>query len=227
MKTNRRNFLVLTAALALSACGGGDPVQAPLFVAFYGDSLTAGSVDDKFLPVRPVARMTALAKGAFTGIDMSYPGTSVWAARDGLAVYPTEKFSESIKKSPAKIIVIRYMASALERPENVEDYKLVLNSMVSQVRQVGKIPILVGSHWFTIPPDRYGVPLVTVQKAIDTFTLFHNATEQVANTSNTLFIDTRKVPFYGAFDIVDIIHPTQEYSDRMSEFIVRNIIESL
>lgn len=222
---NRRNFLALTTTLAIAACGGGDPVQAPLFVAFYGDSLTAGSVDDKFLPVRPVARMTELAKGTFIGIDMSYPGTSIWAARDGLAVFPTEKFLDSVKRSLARVVVIRYMASAFEGPEALEDYKLVLQNMITQVRSLGKTPILVGAHWFTVPSERYGVSNVTAQKTMDAFTLFHKATEQVAYTSSTLFIDTRKVPFYGASDIVDIIHPTQEYSDRMSAYIVDKLLK--
>ena len=39
--------------------------------------------------------------------------------------------------------------------------------------------------------------------------------QAIATNTNTAFADWGRVPFYGAWDLVDFVHPNKNYSDRL------------
>lgn len=225
-------FAALSLCVLLTACGGAEPPtlpSPPVGVSFFGDSLTSGSLDNGgHLDVLPVVRMTQLSDGAFVGRDYSYPGATVWDARDGAPGLPYVNFGDALLDDDSRIIVIRFIASALARGGDQEvEYAQVLTMMVGQVRAAGKLPVFVGAHHLVPPPERYGISLADAMRIMGNIDRFEVATKQVAEDAGVLFIETRLVPFYGAVDIADSIHPTQAYSDRMSAFIVAGLLPLL
>ena len=169
--------------------------------------------------------MTELSGGAFVGVDYAHPGMTVWDAVEGTAdALPWET---AMQRDTAQFVVIRYAGSALARPGQVRDYEQVLETMIRTAQGHRKTVVLLGSPRMAAPDDRYGISPADSARIMASVDEFEAATKALALRMGVVFIEVRKVPFYGKSDVADIIHPNQGYSDRMSAFIVERLIASL
>lgn len=224
--------LVLLAMLIGCGGGGADPVQAParaaVCVSFYGDSITSGAIKPApgWLNPRPVARITELAAGALQGVDYSLGGATVQDARDGTPGMPFGPFAQAVLADTSPVVVIRYAtANALRFADRLSEYQRTLAGMVAQARAAGKTVVLAGSAHIAAPMP--GLSADDSRQVLANVDAFEVATRAVATQTATPFIDLRAVPFEGAADMVDDVHPNQQYSDRISAHIARELVALL
>lgn len=234
--------LVLVAMLV--GCGGGgtggELVQTPaptsvptsaralVLVSFYGDSITSGAIKPApgWLNPRPVARITELAAGALQGVDWSLGGATVQDARDGTPGMPFGPFAQAIKLDASPVVVIRYAtANALRFADRLPEYQRALTDMVSQAQAAGKTVVLTGSTHIAAPMP--GLSAADSRQVLANVDAFEAATRAVATQTGVLFVDLRAVPFAGAADMADDVHPNQQYSDRVSAHIARALVALL
>ena len=226
-------FVLALVALLLGCGGGGtsvEPVQAPapVRVSFYGDSITSGAIKPPpgWLNPRPVARITELAGGALQGVDWSLGGATVQDARDGTPGMPFGPFAQAILADTSPVVVIRYAtANALRFADRLSEYQRTLADMVAQARAAGKTVVLVGSTHIAEPMP--GLSADDSRQVLANVDAFEAATRAVAAQCGVLFIDLRAVPFEGATDMADDVHPSQQYSDRVSAHIARALVALL
>jgi hypothetical protein len=80
--------------------------------------------------------------------------------------------------------------------------------IVQRLRNEGRIPVLTGfSH------QALGGELGYLQLWRRDF--YDSVIQAVARNANVTFADWGSVPFYGAVDLVDFVHPNKGYSDRL------------
>lgn len=193
----------------------------PVLVSFYGDSITAkGGLD-----VSPVQRRTELSKGAFVGVDYSLGGSTVQDAAQGDPRLPYPgPFSEWIKKDATKIVVIGHAgANALRYPDRIDEYDALLTAMIAQAIATGKTVVLSGMTRVATPVP--GVPEADAVRILQALADFDDRTEHIAMREGCLFLDLRSVPFHGLVDMLDSVHPSQDYSDRVSAYVAAKLIE--
>ena len=224
----------LLSVAVLVGCGGGgtsgEPVLplSPVAVSFYGDSITSGAIKPApgWLNPRPVARITELAAGALQGVDWSLGGATVQDARDGTPGMPFGPFAQAIKLDASPVVVIRYAtANALRFADRLPEYQRTLTDMVAQAQAAGKTVVLAGSTHIAAPMP--GLSAADSRQVLANVDAFEAATRAVANQTGTPFIDLRAVPFAGAADMADDVHPNQQYSDRISAHIARALVALL
>jgi len=192
-------------------------MKPPVFVSFYGDSITRGD----FLAVRPVQRMTQLARGAFIGVDYASGGATVQDALSGKL--PFGPWLEHIKTDKSQVIVIRYAgASALLGMEKIDEYEQSVTDMVIVAKRLGKKVVLTGMSWGVDPIP--GLSQADSDRIFGAVTAYDKRTALIALKLDVPFIDLRAVPFYGASDMMDEAHPNQVYSDRLSQAIVAQLL---
>ncbi len=229
-------IVLLTVCLvgALAGCGGGgasaEPVHAsaPVRVSFYGDSITSGTIKTPagWLNPRPVARITELAGGALQGVDYSLGGATVQDARDGTPGMPFGPFAQAILADTSPVIVIRYAtANALRFADRLPEYERALTDMVGQARAAGKTVVLAGSTHIAAPMP--GLSADDSRQVLANVDAFEAATRTVAQRTQVPFVDLRAVPFAGAADMADDVHPNQQYSDRLSAHLARALVALL
>lgn len=216
----------LICGISLVACGGGNSSTqtTPVKVSFYGDSITAGASNTSvngvynWLKPSPVETMTNLSNGSFIGKDYSFPGITMLDAKYGSTDLPFINYSVQIKQDDGDIVVLRYAtASALKLPNSVPDYLQTMTEFVSQAKAMGKVVVLTGSPKLADPLPNYGIAgLISVAE-------YETATEVVAKQQGVAYIDLRVVPFNNPTDTLDGVHPTREYSDRLSAYIVSQL----
>ena len=214
-------FLVvaLVALFFVSACGGATP-EVPVRVSFYGDSITRG---DGLSP-RPVERRTELAKGVFTGVDYALGGATVQAATLGDARLPfAGRFGDWIKQDSSEIVVLGYAgANALGGMENLAEYETLLTNMIRQAQAAGKVVVLSGITFVHTPVA--GVSDADAVRILAALATFDGRTQAIAAREGCHFLDVRTVPFYGAVDMLDNVHPSQAYSDRVSAYVTAYLV---
>ena len=212
----RKPFAILLSALcaALCGCGGGDgapAAPAPRVIAFYGDSLTFGSIEGPGgeltrLAVPPVRRAQELLGDAAVCVDLSLPGATVADALAGAAMMPFGPFDAHIQASSAATLVIRYGGADALRGTPAADFERDLGALVTQAQAAGKAVLLVGV-------------IATPGGATDDYDL---AVERVADAHGAGFVDVRAVPG-GPDETADGIHPAQAWSDRLTAAIVQHL----
>lgn len=205
------------------ACGGDkQTIVNPIRISFYGDSITAG---DGLNP-RPVVRMTELAARKWIGVDYSQNGATVQDATEGARKLPFEAWPKQMVADDSAVIVIGYAgASAWIYPQRIREYELLLEQMIRQAQATRKIVILKGmSHIARPVPGLQPSEEPRILQAVDDFDAM---TRTLAERHGLLFLDLRSVVFNGASDILDNIHPNQNYSDRLSAYCVAKINQLL
>lgn len=218
-------IIILLTALAvfflLSRDKSEPAKQGPVQISFYGDSITRG--DD--LAVRPVVRRTDLALGAFVGVDYSWGGSTVQHAATGDPLLPyTGTFSEWIKKDTSKIAVIGHAgASALSHADKIEEYDTLLTVMINQAKATGKTVVLSGMTWVAYPVP--GLSDADSTRILAVLATFDDRTEAIAAREGCVFLDLRSLPFSGVVDMLDNVHPNQDYSDRVSAYVTNKLLE--
>lgn len=103
----------LAGALGLVGCGGGD---APVVVAFYGDSITAGRTQD-------------IAAGQFVAQDFARP-----AQNSDAPLSPHDR---------STITVLRYGMADIVHRIPPEATRLHLLALVAQIQLLGRVPVVV------------------------------------------------------------------------------------
>ena len=91
---------------------------------------------------------------------------------------------------------------------NINTVMYEYQDIVQRVRNEGRIPVLTGfSH------QALGGELGYLQLWRRDF--YDSVIQAVARNANVTFADWGSVPFYGAVDLVDFVHPNKGYSDRL------------
>ena len=220
----RRWLYILLAALC-AGCGGGGGVDVPVpnamrVIAFYGDSLTFGSIAGPAgelarLNVPPVRRAQELLGDGALAVDMSLPGATAADALAGVAGMPFGPFADHVKTTAATTLVLRYGGADAVRGVPIPDFERNLSAMVGLAQAAGKTVILVGVIAFHANGGAMTEDLVELSDE------FNAAVKRVADAHSTGFVDVRAVPVTFPDDLADPVHPAQAWSDRVTGAIVR------
>lgn len=192
-------------------------------VGMYGDSITKGDGLDP----SPTVRMTQMAQGAWTGIDYALGGSTVMDAVAGTDPrMPFGPWAQQMKIDTSLLIVIGYAgATALRHPDKIDEYERLLEEMIDQAEEQGKIVILRGmSH---VPALIQGENEVDSDRLNKALANFDGRTRWIAVRLGLRFVDLRMLPFAGQSDLMDKVHPNQAYSDRISALVVAAINTAL
>ncbi len=205
---------VLCALLAAlcAGCGGGEaPASQPAHVIeWFGDSLTFGSIAGPSgeltrLAVPPVRRAQELLGDAALCVDLSLPGATARDALDGVAMMPVGRFADHIKTTHADTLVIRYGGADAIRGTPLADFQRDLSTLVGLAVDAGKNVLLVGV-------------IATTTGVTDDYDL---SVERVADEKGVGFVDVRAVPVVFPDDLADAVHPSQDWSNRLTDRIVQ------
>ena len=226
-RPNKLRCWLCTALAALCAgCGGGEAPEpkpaAPRVIAFYGDSLTFGSIAGPSgelgrLAVPPVRRAQELLGNPALCVDLSLPGATAADALAGVAGMPFGPFAEHIKVSPASTVVLRYGGADAVRGTPLADFERNLSRLVTLAQAAGKTVLLVGVIAFHANDG------AMTQDLVERADEFDAAVERTADAFGTGFVDVRAVPVTFPGDLADPVHPAQAWSDRLTTAIVRHL----
>ena len=216
-----RHWLYALLAALCAGCGGGDGSVPPAtrMIAFYGDSLTFGSIAGPAgelarLSVPPVRRAQELLGDGFLCVDYSLPGATAADALAGVAGMPFGPFAEHVRATLADTLVLRYGAADAVRGVALADFERDLEALVSLARKSHKQVLLVG----VIPLHPAGD---VTQAMADRADAFDAAVERVADAHATGWVDVRAVPATLPDDLADPVHPAQAWSDRITAAIAQ------
>ena len=216
-----RHWLYALLAALCAGCGGGDGSVPPAtrMIAFYGDSLTFGSIAGPAgelarLSVPPVRRAQELLGDGFLCVDYSLPGATAADALAGVAGMPFGPFADHIKTTAATTLVLRYGGADAVRGVALADFERDLEALVSLARKSHKQVLLVG----VIPLHPAGD---VTQAMADRADAFDAAVERVADAHATGWVDVRAVPATLPDDLADPVHPAQAWSDRITAAIAQ------
>lgn len=211
---SRKKILPLCGAglLALAGCGGGasrTPPPAPQAVSaapqrctveVYGDSIIASNGT----PERPLAAWQK-KRPALSFVDHSAPEvllTELGRRFDGL---------------PRRGRWVVIQAGVVDAWRNVEPARYVqtLEALIERVRAEGREPVLTGFS------RQVAAPALHIRKAqLIRRDQYDALTRIVAARQKVHFVDWGAVPFRGADDLQDGVHPGFDYSNRLFEKLV-------
>ena len=221
-----RHWLYALLAALCAGCGGGDGSVPPAtrMIAFYGDSLTFGSIAGPAgelarLSVPPVRRAQELLGDGFLCVDYSLPGATAADALAGVAGMPFGPFADHIKTTAATTLVLRYGGADAARGVALPDFERNLSALVGLSQAAGKTVLLVGVIAF------YSNGGAMTQDLVERADEFNAAVKRVADAYGTGFVDVRTVPVTFPDDLADPVHPAQAWSDEMTAAIVRHLLE--
>ena len=81
-------------------------------------------------------------------------------------------------------------------------------TIIQKIRDEGRVPVLTGfSH------QARGGPLHNVSRQLRDF--YDSVTQAIATNTGVPFADWGSVPFFGAWDLIDFVHPNKNYSNRL------------
>lgn len=189
--------------------GPAAPVPGAPLVGFYGDSLTAGTIEgvpNNTMPVPPVRRMNELAGGAIFGISYARPGATVALALEGGHAMPYGPWASHVLRAPEHWMVLRFGGADYVVGTPGDTLRPQVTTLVEQSRAAGKQPILVG-----VPKLLPGI------QGVDD--LLRDLAAQMA----VPFIELAHVAV-GPGDQPDGIHPGQALSDRIAAEMVRQLL---
>ena len=221
-----RHWLYALLAALCAGCGGGDGSVPPAtrMIAFYGDSLTFGSIAGPAgelarLSVPPVRRAQELLGDGFLCVDYSLPGATAADALAGVAGMPFGPFADHIKTTAATTLVLRYGGADAVRGVALPDFERNLSALVGLSQAAGKTVLIVGVIAF------YSNGGAMTQDLVERADEFNAAVKRVADAYGTGFVDVRTVPVTFPDDLADPVHPAQAWSDEMTAAIVRHLLE--
>lgn len=190
-------------------CGPATPVPGVPLVGFYGDSLTAGTIEgtpNNTMSVPPVRRMNELAGGAFFGISYARPGATVALALEGGRAMPYAPWASHVRQAPEHWMVLRYGGADYVVGTPGDTLRSQVATLVEQARAAGKQPILVGVP--NLLPGIGGVDSLL---------------RDLAARMGAPFIELTHVAVAPG-DQPDGIHPGQGLSDRIAAEMVRQLL---
>ena len=217
-----RHWLYALLAALCAGCGGGDGSVPPAtrMIAFYGDSLTFGSIAGPAgelarLAVPPVRRAQELLGDAALCVDLSLPGATAADALAGVAGMPFGPFAEHVRATLADTLVLRYGAADAVRGVALPDFERNLSALVGLSQAAGKTVLIVGV--IAVYSNGGAMTQDLVERADE----FNAAVKRVADAYGTGFVDVRTVPVTFPDDLADPVHPAQAWSDRITAAIAQ------
>lgn len=204
-----KNIFTCLCAAILIGCGGGEAPTKPMTIAVYGDSVTAASPDLKY----------SFASELGTALNATVKDYS----RGGGSVREFVELDNS-----ADLIIVRYAgADALHYGSSIEEVNKFRSALLALISSASKPIILTGT--ITLAPYEqlldYNYPFDAYTQKQKDLTVYDSEVKALAARLNIPFIDIRTVPFYGRQDLRDEVHPNQEYSTRLSNYIISKIID--
>ena len=200
-----RAVLGLILVWLLTSCGGSGPsTPLPITIGQYGDSVswgmcatcTSGRIDSP-----PVQTLNQQSKGAFLVVDYSIPGATV---REAL------QYTPSISTAPEQFVLLRFGGADALLGTPADQFEGDLQTLISAVVSAHHIPVLTGIIWTPTPN-----PVVDQ---------FDKIIRQLAINNNLAFIGLRSLPYDPVIDTSDGLHPSQDYSSRLSTLIAATLL---
>ncbi|MDM0021928.1 SGNH/GDSL hydrolase family protein [Variovorax saccharolyticus] len=185
---------VMVAALVVSH-GGYVLAQHPSVctVEVYGDSIMASNGSNE----TPVATLQRIRPNLRVLADHSVGGMPLHTVA---TYFPYLTIA-------AHFVIIQNGVIDAWQGENINTVMYDYTSIVRRVRDEGRIPVLTG-----FPHQVSGV-LSSYNLRFRDF--YDSVIRAVALNANVAFADWDSVPFYGAVDLLDTVHPNREYSHRL------------
>lgn len=190
-------------------CARSPQAAAVPLVGFYGDSLTAGTIEgtpNNTMPVPPVRRMNELADGAFFGISYARPGATAALALEGGHAMPYAPWASHVRQAPEVWMVLRFGGADYVVGTPGDTLRPQVTALVEQARAAGKRPVLVGVP--SLLPGIGGVDSLL---------------RDLAAGMGVPFVELAHVAVAPG-DQPDGIHPGQGLSDRIAAEMVRQLL---
>lgn len=163
-------------------------------VEIYGDSIMASNST----AVTPAMRLQQVRPNLLIVADHSVGGMRLG---DLAPVFPYQTRS-------AHYVIIENGVIDAWQGRNINSVIVDYYDMIQRVRNEGRVPVLTGfSH------QARGGPLSNVSLQLRDF--YDSVIQAIAMNTGVPFADWGSVPFYGAWDLVDFVHPNRDYSDRL------------
>ena len=174
----------------------GKPEEDPSLctVEIYGDSIMAFNGT----AITPARVLQLVRPNLLVVADHSFPGNRLADLAPLFAGLP---------RSAHFVIIENGVIDAWEK-KNINTVINEYYAIIQRVRDEGRIPVLTGfSH------QALGGQLDYFDLLFRDF--YDSVVQAIAINTNTAFADWGRVPFYGAWDLVDFVHPNKGYSDRL------------
>lgn len=185
--------VLLTAMLAGHGRESAAQDSTLCTVEIYGDSIMVSNWTAE-TPAKTLQRI----RPNLVIVDHSVAGMSL----DALAT-----FFPDVTRTAHFIVIENGVIDALEG-RNINTVMYEYAAIVQRVRDEGRVPILTGfSH--QAPGGGLGYTQLWRRDFYD------SVVQAVARNANVTFADWGSVPFYGAVDLVDSMHPNLDYSNRL------------
>lgn len=190
-----RDLAAAMLAILLAGYGGRVLAQDPSLctVEVYGDSIMASNGSDE----TPVATLQRIRPNLWVLADHSVPGMPLHTVA---TYFPHLTIT-------AHFVVIQNGVIDAWQGENINTVMYDYTSIVRRVRDEGRIPVLTGFP--------HQVPGTLSSYSLWLRDFYDSVIRAVARNANVAFADWDSVPFYGAVDLIDTVHPNREYSHRL------------
>lgn len=196
---NRSTLRALAGVLLagiLSVCGDRAAAEDASLctVEIYGDSIMASNGSDE----TPATTLQRIRPNLMLVADHSVGGMTLSA----LAT-----FFPFLTRAAHYVIIENGVIDAWEG-RNINTVMFEYTTIVQKVRKEGRIPVLTGfSH--------QALGGVLSPQELWRRDFYDSVIQAVARNANVIFADWGSVPFYGAVDLIDFVHPNKGYSDRL------------
>ena len=246
MKTTKMlAMLCSTLVLAfLSACGGGTlgdlngtlkvelaatqtPAKQTCTVDLFGDSILKGEhwVYNPKVFVRlaePPADTLRRLRPDYIIRDFNASGVSLQMLIDGYTPpfeagsLPRAPFAQFVRTGHVTVIE----NGVIDSWQNLPNFSANLNTVISTVKAEGRKAVLTG---FAKQAIKTGEQAYITQDMLTRRDAYNSTAKSVAESTSVIFADMGLATFSGATDIVDDVHPTKAYSDRLMERVAAAI----
>lgn len=163
-------------------------------VEVYGDSIMASNGSEE----TPAATLQRIRPNLRVVADHSL---------GGMSLHTLATFFPLLTRTAHFVIVENGVIDAWEG-ENINTVMYDYLAIVRKVREEGRIPVLTGfSH-------QASGGVLSPQK-LWRRDFYDSVIQAVATNANVAVADWGSVPFYGAVDLLDFVHPNRDYSNRL------------
>lgn len=228
----------------LSACGGGTlgelngtlkvelaatqtPVKQTCTVDLFGDSILKGEhwVYDPKVFVRlaePPADTLRRLRPDYIIRDYSASGVSLQMLIDGYTppfesgAVPRAAFAQFTRTGHVTVVE----NGVIDSWQNLPNLSANLNAVISIIKAEGRIPVLTG---FSKQAIKTGEQAYITQDMLTRRDSYNDTAKSVGASNGVIFADMGLATFSGATDIIDDVHPTKAYSDRLMERVATAI----
>lgn len=188
-----RTLITVLTFLFLTACGGGG--EPDRTAAVYGDSVVTGRHGVDYLRYMPgnwsptPVGYLAAQLPSWSFTDMSYDGAR---ARDANIA------------TGADLVVLQYGLADTRSSAPSMEFGAAVAALVARAQAQGAQVLIVGLPHTSVP---------------DYTARLNDELRRQATTLGVPFVDVAALPFNPATDLADSLHPSEEYSRRISDLV--------